>query len=168
MGGRRRLCVALSGMMVGSFLFLSLGVGAGHSTSSPHGTQEGDRLLQRRGGCSLLDVQARKIRVYRLDDPYYDYRAKGRAYVPKVRPVRGCTLIICLGEELGAGHWVGSWCEHRRIRRDGWFSSFPPPYIPCEDYDGTGWFRSYLRFEGSSVKELGLETRLCRNGKPVY
>jgi hypothetical protein len=119
--------------------------------------------------CTLLKIQVRPVKVYRVDDPVFEYRVEGRVYVPRPNgAVEGCRLKVCEAEELGRGNWHPAWCNDWILgnsQRRYWSLA---PYVDCDEYDGTGWFRSYARFDGSNARALGVETRLCRRGNAVY
>ena len=119
--------------------------------------------------CTLTKLQVRPVRVYRVDDPSFEYRVEGRVYVPRPNgALEGCTIKVCEAEELGRGNWVPSWCNDHVIGGGERRYTSLAPYVDCDRYAGTGWFRSYARFDGSNARALGIETRLCRRGEAVY
>lgn len=152
-----------------------LGLGAvtaatlGSGLSSAGATSDGrEPEASAAARCSLLRVQVRPVRVFRVNDGTFEYRVMGRVYIKRPGRLSGCRIKVCEAEELGRGNWYPAWCADSIIARGTRrYVSFAP-YVDCDRYKGTGFFRSYARFDGSSVRSMGIETRLCRRGKPVY
>jgi hypothetical protein len=119
--------------------------------------------------CTLTKVQVRPVKVYRVDEDPYEYRVEGRVRISRPNgALEGCQIKVCEAEELGRGNWVPAWCNNFTVGNSQHRYWSLAPYVDCDEYDGTGWFRSYARFEGSNARALGVETRLCRRGNAVY
>ena len=146
--------------------FLSLaGVGAA-SAGSPGKAARAHASATK---CSLLNIQVRPVKVYRVSaSTGANYRVEGVVYVPHNGQLSGCSLKVCEAEELGAGNWVPSWCKTNIISASQHYYTSSAPYVACKSYGGTGYFRSYARFTNASGAGMGVETRLCKNHKPVF
>jgi hypothetical protein len=111
--------------------------------------------------CSMVGTYASELNVYYGPWGGYEYRVEGTAYVSNPAARAGCNLIVCEAEELGAGNWVPAWCNvHDVAAHVQWYYS-QVPYIDCENYNGTGWFRSYARYEGGGVISMGPPRYVC-------
>jgi hypothetical protein len=111
--------------------------------------------------CSLSGTYARDVKVYKVNAPPYEYRVQGVGYVSNPGARKGCILIVCEAEELGKGNWVPSWCTHNAVASGVRYYYSMAPYIDCQNYGGTGYFRSYVRYEGSGVRLLGPPRFVC-------
>jgi hypothetical protein len=154
------------GLLAIAALLLSLSVVVSAFASGPGKSRRATATASAR--CSLTQIQVRPVRVFKRVGGGANYRVQGFVYIPHPGNVSGCTLKVCEAEELGAGNWVPSWCTGNIISRSEHTYLSSAPYVTCRSYGGTGYFRSYARFEGSGASALGVETRLCRGGKPVY
>jgi hypothetical protein len=153
--------------LLGAGAFAAAALGSGLSTAGATSTGREPEVSSARK-CSLLKIQVRPVRVFRVNDGTYEYRVMGRVYVPRPGRLSGCRIKVCEAEELGRGNWYPAWCADSIIARgERRYFSFAP-YVDCDEYKGTGFFRSYARFEGSGVRAMSAEKRLCRRGKAVY
>ncbi|MGI8593843.1 MAG: hypothetical protein ACR2ML_05680, partial [Solirubrobacteraceae bacterium] len=78
-----------------------------------------------------------------MDDPTYDFRVQGGIRVKNLGRTRGCAIKVCEAEELGEGNWVGSSCTNNVIGGSERYYFSGAPYVDCQTYKGTGYFRSY-------------------------
>jgi hypothetical protein len=156
---RFRFSLAL--LVVGALSLAAVGVASA-------GSSKGTGAHASASGCSLVNIQVRPVKVTRVNVSGARYRVAGVVYVPHNGQLSGCSLKVCEAEELGAGNWVPSWCTTNIISASQHYYTSSAPYVGCSHYEGTGYFRSYARFTNSSGAALGVETRLCKNHKPVY
>lgn len=111
--------------------------------------------------CSLTGVSASSPESWRVNAHPYDYRVRGWGYISNPSTKLGCTVIVCVGEELGAGNWKGTWCINWVISAGLRNIHSQAPYVDCQTYAGTGWFRSYVRMAGGGVTLLGPPKKVC-------
>jgi hypothetical protein len=138
--------------------------------ASAGGGSAGDKAVAAaKARCTLTKIQVRPVKVYRVNEDPYEYRVEGRVRISRPNgALEGCRIKVCEAEELGRGNWYPAWCNDFVVGNGQHRYWSLAPYVDCDEYDGTGWFRSYARFEGSNARALGVETRLCRRGNAVY
>jgi hypothetical protein len=115
--------------------------------------------------CSYNGVSATDLEVWSVNEPPYDWRVRGWGYVSDPNSKAGCTLRVCEAEELGSGNWQSFWCIYWVLPFQGQhrFHS-DAPYVDCQNYGGTGWFRSSVSFDGSGITLLGPPRQVCGGG----
>jgi hypothetical protein len=161
---RFRFSLAL--LVVGAVSLTAVGVASAGGSKAEAGAHASVEAASK---CSQLNIQVRPVKVIRVSaSTGYNYRVEGVVYVPHNGQLSGCGLKVCEAEELGAGNWKPSWCNDVVISASQHYYISQAPYVACKSYGGTGYFRSYARFSGASGGALGVETRLCKNHKPVY
>jgi len=141
-------------------LLLLLGLSNGPAAAAPAAGHEGTSIA---GTCSAAYLQPLAIGLISLGSstPPYEYRVAGRVKVTNPSAAAGCILIVCEAEELGAGNWISSWCTRNYVSAGVSVYESYWPYLDCQNYDGTGYFRSYGRFDGSGVSVLGPPRFVC-------
>ena len=124
------------------------------------GTQTGGILA---GACSATYLRPLEPDVDSLGDtkPPYEYRVRGRVKVTNTAAAAGCVLLVCEAEELSPGSWSPWWCTRSAVSTSMSVYKSYFAYVDCQNYHGSGYFRSYGRFDVSNVSVLGPERFVC-------
>lgn len=107
-------------------------------------------------------LQPAAVNVYPTDDAPFEFQVQAVVYVTDPARAAGCTLRVCVEEELGEGNWRAENCGLNGIdAREHYYYYSLIPYVDCDNYGGTGDFRSYARFDGSTVSRAGPPRFVC-------
>jgi len=158
-----RICNAIITTFAAALLVLGVSISPASAADKSHRSSAQASLASDAGTCTVANRQALNIGLVSLGSsaPPYDYRVAGMAQVSNPSAAAGCILVVCEAEELGAGNWVPAWCSRNAVSpSDSIYESYWP-YVDCQGYDGTGYFRSYVTFEGSGVAALGPPRFVC-------
>lgn len=149
---RTGLVVAVAGL---------LGVGAGGGAAAAP-RSDGPAATSATRKCNARYVKPKAIKVVPTpDEPELDYKLQGVVYVSNRRRTARCEIKVCVGQELREGEWSGEQCIRSIIARGEPYYYSLAPSIDCDKYLGTGYFRSYARFEGSGVASMGAQRKVC-------
>jgi hypothetical protein len=113
--------------------------------------------------CSASYLRPGNPIVQGPDDRYrpYDYRLWGQVRISNPSAAAGCIVRVCLAEELGEGNWQAFWCANSAVAANEPVYLSLRVFLDCQNYAGTGYFRSYARFQNSTVSVMGPERYVC-------
>lgn len=130
--------------------------------ADPDVANSGHHLMQppdRDCSATLLEPQA--VNVYPSDQEPYEFLVQGAVRINDPSRADGCELRVCVEEEHGPGRWHAEGCGLSTVDADVTDYYSLTPYVDCENYADTGDFRSYVRFESSSVARVGVARSVC-------
>lgn len=139
-----------------------LALTAGPAAADP-GSGGGSGGAPRQGGdCSATVLEPQAVTVFPANQQPYEFLVQATVSIDDPGRAAGCALRVCVEEEHGPGNWHAEGCGISTVDPAVADYYSLTPYVDCDSTADTGNFRSYVRFEDSTVARVGVARAVCR------